>query len=392
MPETGHKPSSTDSKPVEKPTRPSIKVVKVTPEEPKLGAALIIDLKGTHPEGKSVKFQFRLNPRDDWQAVPDERLEFPRVMVPLLSLELRAIDDKGNASAIERRNWTIPVPAGQIKNTQAMPALPRVATLQLRWGLKPGDSFLQELIVSQNPSFNVLGMLIQSPLSYSVVSRFLVEDLGPRGYTVAQRIEGSRLLQADNMTSGMVLPALARMPGTIFRMHLDHGMNVVHFAGGNPQMMFAARNLPGGLGLQTASLMDLDGWREMAQATFFQPPGPLTPGRTYWIKPMTHNWGPLGAWVGQTLYMYAGSNGPLHQFSYGHRMNHVPPRGQIGAAFQALEAAGTIQFDGNRGRVVAGEERFRVVGRINMNILGQNAGIDIQETQTFQFRIIDVTR
>jgi hypothetical protein len=392
IPETGPKPPPTGSKPEEKSKRPTLKVVKVTPEEPKLGAPLSIDLKSSHPEGKPVKLQFRLNPRADWQPVPGERLHFPTVMVPLVFLEMRAIDEMGNTSAVERRNWTIPIPAGQLQNVQALPALPAVGTLQLRWGLKPGDSFLQELIVSQNPTFNVLGIVIQSPMSYSVVSRFLVEDMGPRGYTVAQRIEGARLLHADNLTSGMILPALSRMPGTIFRMHLDHGMNVVHFAGGNPQMLFAARNLPGGMGLQTASLMDLDGWREMAQATFFQPPGPLTANRTYWIKPMTHNWGPLGAWVGQTLYMYSGSKGPLHQFSYGHRMNHVPARGQIGAAFHALEAAGTILFDGSRGRVVGGEERFRVAGRINMNVLGQNAGIDIQETQTFQFRIIDVAR
>src|SRR5205814_287819 len=105
-------------------------------------------------------------------------------------------------------------------------------------------------------------------------------------------------------------------------------------------------------------------------------------------------------WVGQTLYVYSGRQGALHQFSYGHRMNYLPPRGgggglpfQVaGAAFQATVATGSIVFDSDRGRVVSGEEHFKVVGRINIMLLGQQAPVDIEEEQTFQFRILDVAR
>jgi hypothetical protein len=60
-----------------------------------------------------------------------------------------------------------------------------------------------------------------------------------------------------------------------------------------------------------------------------------------------------------------------------------------GAAFQPREAAGSIVFDSERGRVVSGQERFVVSGRINIVLLGQQSPVEIDEEQTFQFRIID---
>ena len=40
-------------------------------------------------------------------------------------------------------------------------------------------------------------------------------------------------------------------------------------------------------------------------------------------------------------------------------------------------------------RVIAAEERFRVKGLINVNLLGQNTGIEIDEDQHFLIRIHD---
>ncbi len=309
------------------------------------------------------------------EVKPDEKPSPPPIILPKTKLPEGRID-------------TIPVPK--------KPATIAQEPLRITWKLKAGDTFLQELIVAQKPVFRTQGLVLQSLLKYSVVSRFVVEQAGPGGANVIQRIEGARLLQADPMTQGLVLPALAKMSGTTFKIQLGPDLEVKRFIGNGPQLLVGGGAMPGGLGLQSASLMDLDGWREMAQATFFQPP-PLMP-RTNWVRPMSHNWGPLGGWAGQTLFVYSGRQGALHQFNYGHRMTHLPPRGgagggmpfQIaGAAFQPREAVGSIVFDSERGRVVSGQERFAVAGRINIVLLGQQSPVEIEEEQTFQFRIVD---
>ena len=281
-------------------------------------------------------------------------------------------------------------PAQRIDNTPE--------PLRTTWKLRAGDSFLQELVVSQSPTFRTQGLVFQSQLKYSVVSKFTVEQAGPNGAIVNQRVESARLLQADATTQGLVLPALAKLPGTTFKVALGPAMEVKQFVGGQPRVLVGGGGFAGGFGLQTASLMDLDGWREMAQATFFQPAQGIMP-RSQYLRPMAHNWGPLGAWVGQTIFVYSGRQGPLHQFNYGHRMAHVAPRGgamgpiQVaGAVFQPTVADGSVVFDSDRGRVVSGQERFAVAGRINITLLGQAVPVEIQEEQTFQFRIVEVPR
>jgi hypothetical protein len=114
---------------------------------------------------------------------------------------------------------------------------------------------------------------------------------------------------------------------------------------------------------------------------------------------MAHAWGPLGNWVGQTHFVYSGRQGNLHQYTYGHQMKHVAPRGGGGvmpfqvanAAFEPREAIGSIVFDAAAGRVVSGQERFRVVGRLSIVLLGQPSPVDLEEEQTFQFRIVATT-
>lgn len=379
-----------EPKPPEKkqPRPPLIEIVKVEPAEPKAGERFSVETKLTHPDGDKVRLQYRLDPEAKWEDAPGSRVELAKVTGPLLVLELRGIDSRDQTSPVERRTWTVPTPP--LKPSGSLTAV------RLEWKLKKGDAFLQELTVSQRPTFNVAGVTVESPLRYSVLSRFTVTQASPDGYQVEQKIEKAQLLQADETTQAALRPAVARMPGTVYRIHLDSKMEVKKFEGGDARWQFGARDV-GGVGIQAASLLDQDGWKEMAQATFFRPLEEVSP-RTNWVRPMTHNWGPLGHWTGQTLYVYAGRQAHLHQFNYGHRMTHVPPKGNgggalfqiTGAGFTPLEAAGQLVFDANLNRVVAGQEKFRVRGRVGVALLGMQTPVDIEEEQHFQFRILAV--
>jgi len=264
--------------------------------------------------------------------------------------------------------------------------------LKLVWKLREGEAFFQELIVTQKPTFKIGNVPIASLLNYRIVSRFSVKTQNDDGsLVVEQKIENAKLLQADDLSKSTVEGAIAKLPGTSYTLHLSPKMDVTKFEGGATGL-----NIVGlGAGFQMASLIDRDGWKELAQATFFQLD--QTPkANLRWSKPMSHNWGGLGVWNGQIHYAYLGPQANLHRVSYSLQLTYKSPAaGGIGlmtinsANFLPPEAGGALLFDAVKGRVISAEERFRVKGVISANVLGQNSRIEIDEDQHFLIRIHD---
>lgn len=269
-----------------------------------------------------------------------------------------------------------------------------IEPLKLVWKLNAQDVLFQELIVTQRPTYVVQGLPVTAFLQYRVVSRFSVKERKDDGsLVVEQKIEAAKLLQADDFTRPTVAGSVAKMPGTRYTLHFNPKMEITKFEGGagEGQLM----QIAAGLGMQMATLLDRDGWKELDQATFFQMNGELKPDAR-WSKPLEHNWGPLGSWKGQTLYQYLGEEKGLQKISYGLQLAYQAPKGggaglmPVNAAnFQQPNAGGMLLFDAGRGRVVAAEERFRVKGLININLLGQNTPVGIDEDQHFLIRIHD---
>ncbi len=267
-----------------------------------------------------------------------------------------------------------------------------IEPLKLVWKLKEDDTFFQELMVTQKPTFKVQGIAIVSLLQYHIVSRFTVKKVNDDGsLLVEQKIESAKLVQADELTRPIVEGAVAKMPGTAFMLHLGSKMDVTKLEGniGGPKMAHVA----GGMGMQMASLLDRDGWMELAQATFFQVDKPLKV-KDRWSKPLTHNWGSLGSWSGQIIYVYFGKQDNVHKVGYSLNLAYKAPgagaAGMLkinGATFQPPQAEGMLLFDAAKGKVVAAEERFRVRGLLNVNLLGSNTPIEIEEDQHFLIRI-----
>jgi hypothetical protein len=198
-------------------------------------------------------------------------------------------------------------------------------------------------------------------------------------------------MQADPLTRATLVGAVAELPGMIYTLALNPNMDVTQFQAGAEIKM---QPVAGGQGLQMASLLDRDGWKELAQATFFQMDQPLKLNAR-WTKPMKHAWGALGSWTGK-INTYAGPEEKLHKVTYALQMKHrALPGGQLGgmtingASFQTQEAGGVLLFDAQRGKVVAAEERLRVKGVVNASLLGQNMLIEISENQHFLIRTHD---
>ncbi len=168
-----------------------------------------------------------------------------------------------------------------------------------------GDTFLQDVRVTQKSRFLVQGIAVATLLQYRIVSRYTVEKVNvDGGLSVKQKIESATLLQADELTQGLLAGPVTQLPGTAFTLEVSPRGEVTRFAsaGGLPPPRVAG--LPGGLGVQMASLLDADGWKELGQATFYQPEDRAKAGR--WKRPLTHNWGPLGNWAGDMTFAYPG--------------------------------------------------------------------------------------
>jgi hypothetical protein len=261
-----------------------------------------------------------------------------------------------------------------------------------------GDTFLQDLVVTQKSRFLVQGIPVATLLQYRVVSRYTVGKVQPDGaLAVQQKIESAVLLQADELTKGLIAAPVAQLPGTAFSLEVSPRGEVIKLAGAGDAVAVGPAKLPGGLGVQMASLMDVDGWKELGQATFYQPEDRTKAGR--WVRPITHQWGPLGSWAGQVMYAFPGPDHAAQvKVPYTLKLAYQAPKGlgipgalpfQVGASeFQPPTAAGTLLFDTQVGRSVAADERFHVRGALVLILLGQKTPTEIEEEQLFQMRIV----
>jgi hypothetical protein len=256
------------------------------------------------------------------------------------------------------------------------------------------------VVVSRWTVCQALGVDFRNQSQYGFLSRFEVEEAeasGPR--VVRQTVEEVRLHRAEAALQARLNAVLQKTRGATFRITLGPGGEVIKFEGEQAPLAVArAGALPGELTFLLQSSLDLDAWKELAQLSFFRPPiGQGTAGR--WSRPMTHSWGPLGAWVGQVTYARArvGKSAALDRYDYVLGLSYMAPRGGGGglpfqvarADFRLQPSGGSIAFDTTRGQVAAAEERFRVRGALAASALGVTSVVEMEETQHFQLRILD---
>jgi hypothetical protein len=260
---------------------------------------------------------------------------------------------------------------------------------------RPGKLLYQEVVVAQKSACRVQGLDSRFDLRYRVLSSLDVRQRDNGGLDVEQKIAAAKLLQADAALQALFSDLLRKLTGTTFTMSFDPGRELVRFEGAKDRPR-ASGGAAVGQALLLASLIDQDGWKELAQYSFFQPHKPLRPG-TRWERSITHSWGFLGSWTGHVSFQYAGQQGDQQRFPYTFKLTYVPP--QPGArdlplpvsraSFKHGEAGGTIYFDPGKGRVSRVEERFHVKGQMSIEVLGQSLPVELAEEQSFQVRLLD---
>ena len=80
-------------------TPPTVDVERVDPAEPVAGQKLTVYLRGTTPDQRPLRYQYRLDPRGPWQPAAASSIELPAVQPGTLTLQIQAVDSRDLASA-----------------------------------------------------------------------------------------------------------------------------------------------------------------------------------------------------------------------------------------------------------------------------------------------------
>lgn len=273
------------------------------------------------------------------------------------------------------------------------PALPLAASR----ASEAGQRLYQEVTVTHQSHYRIQGLDVSSNLQYRVLSDLQVRpDNSDGSLNVTQRVEQAEIIQADSLSRAVFADLLKELVGTTFRYTLDAGRKVIRFEGTPPKIRAAGPDVTANSGVLLASVIDSDGWKELAELTFLQPPKLLGTGQP-WQRPLTHSWGPLGSWSGQAVFQYAGKEEQSDRIDYQLRLTHQMRKGEpsglpfrlVGAEFRHQQAGGTVLYDPAQQRVIRAVERFPVQGTLTIESLGQVVPLELDEQQTFTLRVLD---
>ncbi len=262
-----------------------------------------------------------------------------------------------------------------------------------QYQLKTG-TYYQVLDVARFPKFMVSGLPVNQEMKYRIISSFKISNSQETGkLDVQQQVLDAQLVSADALTKTAIAGGLKDLIGKKFTFVLDGKHEVHDFKGDKDNAKTSPFEGLGGKGFMVTSVMDEDAWKEMAQLAFFKP----VEKKQRWSKQMSHDWGDLGRWVGQTGFTLKRKRRDILNVQYGHDMKHVVGKKKDGASpltigrseFKVNKAGGNIQFNTKLNRVSQIDEIFEVSGRIETTLLGTKSVIEMQEQQTFQMRIID---
>jgi hypothetical protein len=277
------------------------------------------------------------------------------------------------------------------------PKAPAKATPR-EWQWKTGDEVFQLVIVEKQSKFSVQGLPLESNIRYKLLSRLSMR-VSPldNSLTIKQKVETTKLEEADELSKSLLTTMLKDLTGKTLTIRVGTDGEIVSIEGVPEPMAQAVGNGLDFRGAILTSLIDRDGWKEMTRATLFTPQKPLAEGAN-WEETMSHSWGDLGSWRGQTLYESKGQSEGLSSIGYAHDLVYQPPMraGQnnlpfkiTNPAFRAKAAHGTLLFDAAKGRLSSMEENFQVVGQMTIEIAGQSLPLQLEETQHFELELLD---
>ncbi|MEX2175553.1 MAG: hypothetical protein WD872_14415 [Pirellulaceae bacterium] len=260
-------------------------------------------------------------------------------------------------------------------------------------------TLFQEVDIQRAPRFAILGTAIAQDLHYKLLSELTIGAADEAGsFAVDQVVRQTQLLKADELSRSMFEQSLAELKGWQFHYKLNARREIALWKSSPPTGKRAAPVKPlGAEGFLVTSVMDEDGWKELAQLSFIVPD--LQSRNASWSRSLSHDFEPLGSWYGETRFTPQGVEHGVLRIDFVHEMVYTPPakgkdKGALPftikeAKFRPEAAGGTIDYDTRAKRVQRAQEHFHVKGVLTAEVLGQEAGIEVEELQTIGVRLTE---
>jgi hypothetical protein len=263
----------------------------------------------------------------------------------------------------------------------------------------PVETFYQQVDIQRYPRFSVQGVNISQQIHYQILSSFDVYPPDERGNRKAvQTVSNATLIEADPLSQAVFTQSLAAMQGRKFTFKVDKYSEVVLIDGHQDNSKAVEVQRPESKTLLVSTVIDEDGWKELAQLTLFQPPQTGRSRRSF-VRKTTHDWGSLGSWYGKTDFTSRSAGRNKKRFSYQHQLEYIAPDKQApkqtdsfpfqidNAKFRVYEARGQIDYDEKYKRVTTVREVFHARGTIGTTVAGIPSTIEIDEKQIFTITV-----
>ena len=259
------------------------------------------------------------------------------------------------------------------------------------------QALYQRVDIRRTPTFSIQGFETKQSLHYQVVSRLnLTRNLDPPATKVVQIVEGTKLLAADDTSRESFLRALDSLERQQYTYVLNGRGEVIEFTGNSDTRTAIPLEIASASGFQVTSVIDEDGWKELAELTFALPPTEREANEP-WKRQMKHDWGTLGSWSGITTFNAGSPLNNISRIAFTREMNYSPPASSSGglpfrirsANFELLKSSGEISFDTKLQRVLAASEDFHVRGTVTAELGGVGVQLDLTEQQHIQITLAE---
>lgn len=263
----------------------------------------------------------------------------------------------------------------------------------------PVETFYQQVDIQRNPQFAVQGVNIHQQIHYQILSSFDVYSPDANGNRKAvQTVSNATLVEADPLSQAVFTQSLAELQGRKFTYLVDKFSEVVSMEGHQDNTKTVDIQRPNSKGMLVSTVIDEDGWKELAQLTLFQPPATGRSARSF-VRKTTHDWGSLGSWYGKTSFAGRVFGRDTKRFGYKHQLEYIPPDKEAipandplpfkidSAEFRAYEAWGEIHYNTKFQRVTSVREVFHARGTIATSMLGIASTVDVDEKQVFTINV-----
>ncbi len=240
--------------------------------------------------------------------------------------------------AIESRSPEVP------KTTANEPPQAAPATVQSLAATPAKQTLFQVVEIRRVPTFSIQGLETKQSLHYQVLSQLDLErNAESRTTTVVQLVEDTRLVAADDSSREGFAKSLESLKRQQYTYRLNDRGEVIEFTGHKDTRVTIPLDLASATGFQLTSVIDEDGWKELAELTFVVPPDGQRAGEP-WKRQMTHDWGALGGWSGVTTFASQPAREQLLPITFTREMNYTAPRAGAGdLPFQIRNAAFELQ-------------------------------------------------